>query len=172
MKTILWATLTANGNYAQSTPEHPPRGEALADFAAQARAAGNFVVGRRTFEGFNAGGGNGLAGIDIVVVSSGELNIPGVTRAASPQEALAYLARQGHGTALLAGGEHLHNAFLAQNLVDELIFNITPALEGKGLNLALQAGQYRDARLLGCSEIGGGTVQLRYAVNREGGTTL
>lgn len=25
MKTILWATLTANGNYAQSTPENPPK---------------------------------------------------------------------------------------------------------------------------------------------------
>lgn len=166
MKTILWATLTANGNYAQSTPEHPPKQEALADFAAQARAAGNFVVGRRTFEGFRAGGGNGLAGIDIVVVSTRELDIPGVARAASPEEALDHLARQGHATALLAGGERLHNAFLAQNLVDELIFNITPALESKGLNIVLQAGQRQDVQLLACKDIGGGTVQLRYAINR------
>jgi hypothetical protein len=32
MKTILWAALTANGNYAQSSPEHPPKKEALDDF--------------------------------------------------------------------------------------------------------------------------------------------
>lgn len=52
MKTILWATLTANGNYQPNDPKHPPRPEALADFAAHVRAAGCFVVGRRTFEGF------------------------------------------------------------------------------------------------------------------------
>ena len=52
IKTILWATLTANGNYARATAERPPRPEALADFAAQATAAGNFIAGRRTFEAF------------------------------------------------------------------------------------------------------------------------
>ncbi|MBP1082398.1 MULTISPECIES: hypothetical protein [Bacillus] len=51
MKTILWATLTANGNYAQSSPENPPKKEVLDDFATQAKAVGNFIVGRRTFEG-------------------------------------------------------------------------------------------------------------------------
>ena len=51
MKTILWATLSANGNYAQSSPENPPKKEAFDDFVKQARAAGNLIVGRRTFEG-------------------------------------------------------------------------------------------------------------------------
>lgn len=60
MKTILWATLTGNGNYAQSSPENPPKKEALGDFAAHAQAAGNFIVGRRTFEGMLASGGGGL----------------------------------------------------------------------------------------------------------------
>ena len=75
MKTILWAALTANGNYAQSGPDHPPKPQALADFAAQATAVGNFIVGRRTFEAFQAGGGGNTGGggpfaaLDIVVVS-------------------------------------------------------------------------------------------------------
>ena len=38
MKTTLWATLTANGNYQRNDSQHPPRPEALADFAASAAA--------------------------------------------------------------------------------------------------------------------------------------
>jgi dihydrofolate reductase len=167
MKTILWAALTANGNYAQSSPEHPPKKEALDDFASHVRKTGNFIVGRRTFEGFNANGaGNAIADTDIVVVSRNSLEIPGVTRAATPKEALDYLERRGHETALLVGGESLHNAFLAQDLVDELVFNITPTLESRGLNLLLGMGQYKDVQLLDYKDIGGGIVQLRYMVNR------
>ena len=54
MKTILWATLSANGNYARASAEHPPKPEATADFAEHALAHGNFIVGRRTFEAVQA----------------------------------------------------------------------------------------------------------------------
>ncbi len=166
MKTILWATLTANGNYAQSSAEHPPKMEALNDFVTQARNAGNFIVGRRTFEGMQANGGNALANIDVVVISSSIQEIPGVTLARSPQEALNYLQEKGHTTALLAGGADLHNAFLGQGLIDEAIFNIAPVLEGKGLNLLLDKNryQYQDVKLLDCHSLGRGVIQLHYAV--------
>ena len=167
MKTILWAALSANGNYAKSSPEHPPKAEALDDFWAHAGRAGNFIVGRRTFEAFLAGGGGQPpAGIDIVVISSGNVDIPGVTHAATPQEALDFLAKQGHETAVLAGGATLHNAFLAQGLVDELVFNIAPVLEDRGLNVLLPDGHYEEVQLLDCKTIGGGIVHLRYAVSR------
>ena len=169
MKTILWAALTANGNYAQSSPEHPPKMEALDDFAAQAKAAGNFIVGRRTFEGMPAVGGSARGNIDMVVLSQSIREIPGVQCVATPQAALTYLQARGHTTALLAGGADLHNAFLDQGLVDELLFNVTPVLEGKGLNLLLDTGhyQYKDVQLLDVKPLGGGVVQLRYAVSHE-----
>ena len=169
MKTILWAALTANGNYAQSSPEHPPKMEALDDFAAQAKAAGNFIVGRRTFEGMPAVGGSARGNIDMVVLSQSIREIPGVQCVATPQAALTYLQARGHTTALLAGGADLHNAFLGQGLVDELLFNVTPVLEGKGLNLLLDTGhyQYKDVQLLDVKPLGGGVVQLRYAVSHE-----
>lgn len=169
MKTILWATLTANGNYAQSSAEHPPRPEALADFAAQARGAGNFVVGRRTFESFAAagsgGGANPFGTLDLVVISHKVQAIPGVTVVASPQSALAHLERMGHRAVLLAGGATLHNAFLSAGLVDELIFNITPVLEGKGHNLVIDphAYRYQDVQLVDAKPLGSGITQLRYA---------
>jgi len=98
MKTVLGAALTANGNYGQSRPEHPPRKEALDDFASHVTGA-----------------------------------IPGVWCAASPQEALNYLEERAHRAALIAGGETLHNAFLSQDLVDELVFDILPELQSSGL---------------------------------------
>jgi dihydrofolate reductase len=170
MKTILWATLTANGNYAQSGPENPPKKEALDDFAAQAKAAGNFIVGRRTFEAMrgNGGGGGPFGEVDIVVVSKSAAAIPGVTVARSPQEALDCLRQKGHQTALISGGADIHNSFLGQGLVDEIIFNVAPVLEGKGLNLLIDTEnyRYRQVRLLECKPLGGDVIQLRYSLDR------
>jgi len=166
MKTILWATLTANGNYARSHVQ-PPKPETLADFADHVRQVGNFIVGRRTFEGFAAGGPNSpnpFGGIDIVVVSSQPLPLPAV--APDPQAALALLEAKGHQTALVSGGETLHNAFLAAGLVDELVLNIAPVLEDRGLNILLSEGDYRELRLLEQRPLGSGVIQLRYALAR------
>jgi dihydrofolate reductase len=163
MKTILWATLSANGNYARSSADNPPRPEALRDFAQHAKAHGNFIVGRKTFEGFAANGPDpNFAALDIVVVSSRPVSISGVTWACSPSVALKHLEEHGHTTALLSGGESLHNAFLADDLVDEAVFNIAPVLEGQGLSVHLPRGRHRNVILLGMKELGGGLVQLRY----------
>jgi len=178
MKTILWATLTANGNYAQSGPDNPPTPEALNDFAVRARAAGNFIVGRKTFEGMQdpnrvsqeeqAGDNRPFAGLDIVVMSKSIQAIPGLAIARSPQEALDHLRQKGHQTALISGGADIHNAFLGEGLVDELVFNVAPVLEGKGLNLLIDQSSYRfrHVRLLECNPLGSGVVQLRYAIDR------
>lgn len=169
MKTILWATLTANGNYSQSSPENPPKRKALDDFATHAKAAGNFIVGRRTFEGMRGSGGAGpFAEIDIVVVSKSVSEIPGVTVVKSPQEALNYLEQKGHKTALISGGADIHNSFLSQGLVDELVFNVAPVLEGKGLNLLINKDnyQYKHVQLIDSKILGDGVVQLCYAIER------
>ncbi|MFC4100704.1 dihydrofolate reductase family protein [Paenibacillus xanthanilyticus] len=169
MKTILWATLTANGNYAQSGPDNPPTKEALADFVTHAAAAGNFIVGRRTFENLRNGGGPGSFGeVDIVLISKHAADIPGVKVVRSPQEALTYLRQKGHQTALISGGADIHNAFLEQGLVDEVVLNVAPVLEGKGLNLLIDREHYRfkHVELLGCRPLGGGVVQLHYAIGR------
>lgn len=176
MKTILWATLTANGNYAQSGPENPPKPEALGDFVAQAQTAGNFIAGRKTFEGMQdpsrvsqeeqAAAEGPFAGIDIVVVSKSASAIPGVTVVGSPREALSYLERRGHKAALIGGGADIHNSFLGEGLVNEVIFNVAPVMEGKGLNLLIDQEnyRYRHVELLDCKPLGGGVVQLRYAI--------
>jgi dihydrofolate reductase len=167
MKVILWATLSANGNYSRATPENPPRLQALQDFEKHAKAAGNFVVGRVTFEGFAARGPNpAFATMDIVVVSRQPLSIPGVLTAQSPQAALELLKQRGHQTALLSGGEKLHNAFLADDLVDELLLNYVPVIEGEGLSIHLPAGRHKVAERQGTADLGGGVTQMRYSFSR------
>jgi dihydrofolate reductase len=176
MKTILWATLSANGNYARASAAHPPKPEATADFASNALAHGNFIVGRRTFEAFQAqparAGADGsappnpFARTTIVVVST-TLAVPGVPRAATPEAALETLRERGHTSALLAGGEQLHNAFLERDLVDELLLNVVPTLEDEGLKILLPKGNQRALVLLGTKQLGAGIVQLHYALPRR-----
>lgn len=172
MKTILWAILSANGNYARRYPSK----EALDDFAAHVGRSGNIIAGRKTFELIQANE-NRESGItahaftkaDIVVLSKRGSSIPGVTVVGSPQEALKYLSGKGHQTALIAGGEKTHNAFLAENLVDELVFNITPTLESEGLKILLPKDSFMEINLLTFSELGSGLVQLHYAIQGEVG---
>jgi dihydrofolate reductase len=174
MKTIVWATLTANGNYAQASAAHPPKPEALGDFAAHAKRVGNFIVGRRTFEAFQSDptrkvddAEREFSGTEIVVVSAHQPDFPGVTHAPTPADALALLERRGHHAALVAGGETLINAFLALGLVDELVFNIAPALECNGLRLLLPNDHHGELNLLELKDLGGGVAQLHYALARR-----
>jgi riboflavin biosynthesis pyrimidine reductase len=67
----------------------------------------------------------------------------------------------------VAGGETLINAFLAQGLVDELVFNIAPALESNGLRLLLPNHHYQELKMLERRDLGGGVAQLRYAPTRR-----
>lgn len=162
MNVILWATLTANGNYARSDATHPPFPAALADFGALIRQTGCFVVGRTTFEGFRASGAQLDPSIRVVVVTNNELAIPGVAVANSPQEALALLEKEGFESVALAGGAQLHNSFLQQDLVDEIIFNVAPALEDEGYKILLAQGAYTRLSLIDSKHIGEDVIQLHY----------
>ncbi len=175
MKTILWATLSANGNYARTSERHPPKPQALGDFAKETAAHGNFIVGRTTFEEFQANAQRRPSGpppkCDIVVVSK-SLVLPAgapAQRAADPQAALALLSTKGHATAVVVGGEHLHNAFLAADLVDELVLLITPWFEDEGLKLILPKGERRETKLIEHASLGGGVIKLRYALGPKDG---
>lgn len=167
MKVTLWATLSANGNYSRSTPDNPPRQQAVQDFEKQARATGNFIVGRTTFEGFASRGPNpAFTSMDIVVISTQSLEIPGVHVVGSPLEALELLKQRGYTNTLVSGGEKLHNAFLAQGLVDELILNHTPVIEGEGLRIHLPPGKHIEGELASFSDLGGGVIQTRYLLSK------
>lgn len=168
MQTTLWATLTANGNYARGSVAHPPKPEALADFAREAKAHGCFIVGRRTFEEFQQqasrrppDAANALRDVAIVVVSR-SATLMGPPLARTPREALSILAERGFERALLAGGEALHNAFLAEGLVDRLALCVSPVLEDEGLKIVLPKGGYAGLTLEETLDLGGGVLRQTY----------
>jgi len=45
---------------------------------------------------------------------------------------------------------------------------VAPVLEGKGLNLVIDQANYsyKEISLIDCAPLGGGVVQLRYAIER------
>jgi riboflavin biosynthesis pyrimidine reductase len=78
---------------------------------------------------------------------------------------------RGYTTALLAGGEKLHNAFLERDRVDELLLNVVPTLEDEGLKScrrkAAGASSSRSARSSSQRASFSCTTRWRVASQRE-----
>jgi dihydrofolate reductase len=165
MKTILWAAVTANGTYMHGGQSYHWPKEVFEDFDRCAAQAGNCIIGRKTHEEY-AGSGGDFGRIDVVVVSRTPRAIPGVKHVTSPREALLHLEERGHVTALVGGGDSLLNAFLAEDLADEVIVNLTPELGGIGNHMALAGTDHKPMNLLGVREIGGQILRVHYALRR------
>lgn len=163
MKTILWAAITANGTYMHGDSDYRWKKEVFEDFDACALEAGNCIVGRKTYEEY-VGSGATMGDLEVVVVSRSKGDVPGITVVASPREALWHLEQKGFASALVGGGDSLLNAFLADGLADEIVFNITPEMGGPGNHIALSAPQVKPLKLLGFREIGAGILRLHYAL--------
>ncbi|MFC4873644.1 dihydrofolate reductase family protein [Negadavirga shengliensis] len=158
MKTILYAAVTANGNYGDSDAGQMPKQEELNDLFNHAKEAGNIVMGRRTYEIF--GGDDTFAGLDVVVVSR-TASFEGVKTVASLQEMLNYLGEKGYPQAFVIGGVTLHNALLTEGLIDELYINIESYI-AKGLDLGPTDDRFIELELIDHQHIGAGIVQIHY----------
>ncbi len=160
MKTILYAAITANGNYGDSDTGQMPAQEELNDLFNHAKQARNIVMGRRTFEIF--GKDDTFAELDVVVVSE-TTSFEGIKTVKSLQQMLGYLKNKGYEQAFIIGGVTLHNALLTERLVDELYINVESYI-AKGLNLGPADGKFINLELAGHKQIGAGIVQIHYRV--------
>lgn len=160
MKTILYAGVTANGNYGDSDSGQMPKQEELNDLFYHAKEAGNIVMGRRTYEIFGAD--DTFAGLDVVVVSK-TASFEGVKTVTSLQAMLDYLQGKNYAEAFVVGGVMLHNALLTERLIDELYINIEPYI-AIGLDLGPTDGRYIDLELADHKHIGAGIIQIHYRV--------
>ncbi|MNL23748.1 Dihydrofolate reductase [compost metagenome] len=160
MKTILYAGVTANGNYGDSDTGAMPKKEELDDLFSHAKEAGNIVMGRRTYEIF--GGDDTFAGLDVVVVSK-SVSFDGVKSVTSLQEMVNYLEGKNYEHAFIIGGVTLHNALITEGLTDELYINIEPYI-ANGLDLGPTDGRFIDLELVAHKHIGAGIVQIHYRV--------
>jgi dihydrofolate reductase len=160
MKTILYAGVTANGNYGDSDAGPMPKKEELDDLFSHAKQAGNIVMGRRTYEIF--GGDDSFAGLDVVVVSK-SASFEGVKSVTSLQEMVDYLRGKSYERAFIIGGVTLHNALLTEGMTDELYINILPYI-ANGLDLGPIDGRFIELELIAHKHIGAGIVQIHYRV--------
>jgi len=140
MNVTLYMAMSLNGSIAEKngsedflSPAH------WGKFCRLAQEYGNFIVGRKTYEAvknWNEGFGfDDLKGIKKIIISQNEhykLD-EGYTLATSPKDALA--AIKDFESVLVTGGSTINTAFLREDLLDDIILNMEPALIGKGIPL-------------------------------------
>lgn len=167
MKTILWAEVMANGFYPTYPTTFETPNEVWTDFYGHIAAAGNVILGRKTIdEMVAAGNGFGTGDALVVSVSRTPREISGATSVASPREAIEAVRRAGHEVAFVGGGAAITNAFLAEDLCDELILVVAPAIGGRETMIALPTEQHKVLNLISCRELGSGVIKLHYGANQ------
>ena len=161
MKITLFAAIMASGNYMHGDGDYRWPKEVFVDFDSSALEAGNCGLGRKTYEEY-AGGDGGFGEMAVVVLSRTMVSTPGITVVKSPQEAIDHLAKLGHSNILIGGGDSVLNAFLAEGLANEIVFNLTPELGGIGNHVELPENGYQKMELLNVRELGEGILRLHY----------
>lgn len=139
-------------------------------FCALAAECGNFIVGRKTYEAvksWNEGFGfDDLKGIKKVVISRDQnyrLDA-GYTLAVSPKDALQKL--KDSKCALVVGGSTINTLFIKDNLLDEIILNIEPAIIGQGIPLFSKDDFYKKLELVSSEHSKSGVVTLKYKISK------
>jgi dihydrofolate reductase len=170
MKIILYMAISLNGYIAEENGSEDFLSKANWDkFCSLAQEYGNFIVGRKTYEAVKDWDEefsfDDLVGVKKIIISQDE-NYKldeGYTLATSPKDALAKL--QGFETVLVTGGSSINTAFIKEDLLDEIILNIEPALVGKGIPVFAQGDFYKRLEFVS-SEGVEGIMTVKYRVVR------
>ena len=168
MKVTLYMAMSLNGYIAEENGSEDFLSHANWEkFCSLAQEYGNFIVGRKTYEAvknWNEGfGSDNLKGIQKIIISQDE-NYKldeGYVLATSPKEALVKL--QDFESVLVTGGSAINTAFIKENLLDEIILNVEPALIGKGIPLFAQGDFFKKLNFIS-SEESNGVMTLHYKV--------
>ncbi|MCX6815936.1 MAG: dihydrofolate reductase family protein [Candidatus Aenigmarchaeota archaeon] len=171
MKVILFMSMSVNGIIAREDGSE----DFLSDenwkvFCKLAKQMGCFVIGRKTYEtvmrlykNYNF---DDVKAKKIVVSTSSNFSPAGYTVAKSPKDAIKKAKNVGFKQILLTGGSRLNSSFLKENLVDEIILNIEPAILGKGIKLFAEDAFERRLSLIKTTKLKSGIVQLHYKVKK------
>lgn len=71
-----------------------------------------------------------------------------------------------YGHTWLVGGAQLSQAFLEQDLIDEIHLGVIPVLLGSGIPLFGDSGDERALTLIDCTPAANGIVELQYGVSK------
>lgn len=169
MLTKLYASVSLNGQLlAQEKSLTSPPVEVLMDFMQHVQLAGNMIMGRKSALSLirNAKALEGFSGAHLVVLSNQLQGEYPCVVVRTPEAALRHLRARGFKTAFIAGGADTYNSFLAHDLVDELILNISPEITTNGIqwvsrpDFSLQFG-FEEMKMINSS-----ISQLRFSKQR------
>lgn len=136
MKVTVIANISANGKVLLSdNPHHQLPPEAMGFYLEFAKQVGNLVIGLKTFENFlnfSPEAKERFNGVEIVVLSETPYTTENYQVVGSPKEAIEYLSSKGLHEIVVGGGTGTFNAFLDNDLVTDIHFNVNPLITGIG----------------------------------------
>lgn len=141
-------------------------------FSELAKKHGCFIVGRKTYEAVQKWPDYNFNNIDAklkIVISSDKglkLNSP-FSLADSPKNAIKKAADANFKSAILAGGSMINSAFMAENLINEVIVNIEPVILGGGIPIFGEKEFEKRLSLIETVKITNDILQVRYIVNKN-----
>jgi len=137
-------------------------------FEKMSKMAGNYIMGRKTFEVSLADGAFPYPDrLNIVMTSQKIENKWGnkvIFTDISPKEVLEVLAKKGFKTAFIGGGGELNASFMKESLVDEIYLDIEPVIFGKGIKLFAESDLETRLELLETKMLSKNLIQLHYKV--------
>lgn len=173
MRTVLFMAMSLNGYIARENgSEDFLSHENWESFSTQVHEWGNCIIGRKTYEAVKAWeedyGFDDFTDATKVILSTRAYTPPeGYHVARSPSQALDILRDKGFETALVTGGATVNTAFAQEQLLDEVIINIEPAIVGSGIPLFAESDVITKLNLTRKRELKDGIVQLSYDVKNN-----
>lgn len=132
------------------------------------QAAGNVLIGRKTYEALKAQNLFPLPGRYNVVITHQENLLADsadvLITNKSPREVLDHLQAKGFETAFVAGGGELNGAFLSAGLIDELYLTVEPLVFGKGIKLFGDLDFENKLELIEVTKLSDNEIQFHYRV--------
>jgi len=141
-------------------------------FSELAKKHGCFIVGRKTYEAVQKWPDYNFNNINakLKIVISGDkglkLSLPFLL-ADSPKAAIEKAKSLNFESAILAGGSAINSAFMAENLIDEVIINIEPVILSSGIPIFGKSEFEKRLLLIETAKVADGILQVRYKVNNN-----
>ena len=133
---------------------------------------GCFIIGRKTYEAVQKWPDYNFNDIEaklkIVVSNDKDLKLdPPFLVANSPKDAIEKAVAMNFEIAILTGGSTINSAFITENLIDEIILNIEPAIIGSGVPLFAESAFEKRLSFIESVRIADDILQVKYKVNKN-----
>ncbi|MDO8509615.1 MAG: dihydrofolate reductase family protein [bacterium] len=92
---------------------------------------------------------------------------PSFLLANSPKDAIEKAGAMNFESAILTGGSTINSAFMAEDLIDEIMINIEPVVIGNGIPLFAESDIEKRLSFIESVRIADDILQVKYKVNKN-----